>query len=248
MVILLVVTLCRKVWQQDSPTDGNQSVPDSDWNDMDCSRWRDAISALADGEPAGIDERLVAAHLARCPACQSFEQTIDSAPSLARLSESTEMPDLSKTISKLAAAADRAAHWSILRVVLAVVAVQVIAFSLPALVLGEEQQTATHSARHLGAFGVAYGVALMVVVVRPARARSILPVALVLAGAQVLAAIVDLATGRIPLVGEARHLPQIISVLLIWLLAVPPSRRGRSKSKPTDPPSLEIIDGSRRAS
>ena len=191
---------------------------------------------LADGEPADIDERLVAAHLARCPGCQSFEEMIDvGAAALSDSADSTDMPDLSKTISKLNAAADRAAHWSILRVVLAVVAVQVIAFALPALVLGEEQQTATHSARHLGAFGVAYGVALMVVVVRPARARSILPVALVLAGAQVLAAIVDLATGRIPLVGEARHLPQIISVLLIWLLAVPSTRRGPSKSKPDRP-------------
>ena len=104
---------------------------------------------------------------------------------------------------------------------LAVVAVQVIAFALPALVLGEEQDAATHSARHLGAFGVAYGVALLVVVMRPARARSILPVALVLAGAQVLGAIVDLTSGRIPLSNEARHLPQIISVFLIWFLAVP---------------------------
>src|SRR4249919_2756145 len=76
-----------------------------------------------------------------------------------------------KKISKLNAAADRAAHWSILRIVLAIVAVQVIAFALPALVLGEEQQTGIHAARHLGAFEVAYGVALLVVVVRPARAR-----------------------------------------------------------------------------
>lgn len=139
------------------------------------------------------------------------------------------MPDLSGAIARLNAAADRAAHWSILRAVLAVVAVQVIAFSLPALVLGEEQDTATHAARHLGAFGVAYGVALIVVVVRPARARSILPVAFVLAGAQLIAAIVDLAKGRIPLVGEARHLPQLISVFLIWLLAVPPTRPKRRR-------------------
>jgi heme A synthase len=94
---------------------------------------------------------------------------------------------------------------------------------------------------------VAYGVALLVVVVRPARARSILPVALVLAGAQVITAIVDLASGRIPLVGESRHLPQIISVFLIWLLAVPSTGRRRSKSNPTDPPRLEIVDDSRRA-
>ncbi len=222
-------------------------MTESDWKSMDCSRWREALSAMADGEASEIDERLVAAHVARCPGCRSYKEMVESSPNMVSLSESADMPDLSKTISKLNAAADRAAHWSILRIILAVVAVQVMAFALPALVLGEEQDTATHSARHLGAFGVAYGVALLVVVVRPARARSILPVALVLAGAQVIAAVVDLATGRIPLVGEARHLPQIVSVFLIWLLAVPLTRRGGAKAAPTDPPRLEIIDGKRRA-
>jgi predicted anti-sigma-YlaC factor YlaD len=202
-------------------------VPKNDWNTMACSRWRDAISAMADGEEADIDERLVAAHVSRCPECQSYKEMIETAPSFTRIEAVAEVPDLSKPISKLTAAADRAAHWSILRIVLAVVAVQVIAFALPALVLGEEKDAATHSARHLGAFGVAYGVALLVVVVRPARARSILPVALVLAGAQVLGAVVDLASGRIPLISEARHLPQIISVFLIWFLAVPPTRLSR---------------------
>ncbi len=154
-----------------------------------------------------------------------------------------DMPDLSKTISRLNAAADRAAQWSILRILLAVVAVQVIAFALPALVLGDVKDTATHSARHLGAFGVAYGVALIVVVVRPARARSILPVALVLAAAQVITAVVDLATGRIPLVGEAGHMPQIISVVLIWLLAVPSTRRSRGTVRADEPST----SGSRRS-
>ena len=219
----------------------------SDWNDMDCSRWRDALSALADGEQAEIDGRLVAAHVGRCPGCASYKDSIASSPAVGRVVGAVEMPDLSKTISKLNAAADRAAHWSILRIVLAVVAVQVIAFALPALVLGKEQDVATHAARHLGAFGVSYGVALLVVVARPARARSILPVAMVLAGAQVIAAIVDLATGRIPLVGEAQHLPQIISVFLIWYLAVPSTRDRGAKVKASDRPQLEIIDGKRRA-
>jgi predicted anti-sigma-YlaC factor YlaD len=219
----------------------------SDWNDMDCSRWRDALSAMADGESAGIDDRLVAAHVARCPECSVYKEMIGSSPGFGRVVAAPDMPDMSKTISKLAAAADRAAHWNILRIVLAIVAVQVIAFALPALVLGEERGVATHSARHLGAFGVAYGVALLVVVARPARARSILPVALVLAGAQVLGAIVDLATGRAPLNGEAGHLPQVISVLLIWFLAAPSPRRDGTRTKPAEPPRLEIVEGDRRA-
>ncbi|MEY2582927.1 MAG: hypothetical protein QOE09_2776 [Ilumatobacteraceae bacterium] len=222
-------------------------MPSSDWNSMDCSVWRDALSAMADGEQAEIDERLVAAHVTRCAECRSYKDVVEASPRTTRISEPQSMPDLAKTIAKLNAAADRAGHWSILRVVLAAVAVQVIAFALPALLLGEEHDAATHSARHLGAFGVAYGVALMVVVVRPARARSILPVALVLAGAQVLGAIVDMATGRIPLIGEARHLPQVISVFLIWFLAVPTTRRGRRKSIPAEPPHLEVVDGNRRA-
>ena len=60
-------------------------MPASDWNDMDCSRWRDALSAMADGESADIDERLVAAHVARCPGCQSYQEMIQSSPTFERI-------------------------------------------------------------------------------------------------------------------------------------------------------------------
>lgn len=112
-----------------------------------------------------------------------------------------------------------------MRGLLAVVAVQILVFSIPALVLGDEQATSAHSARHLGAFTVAYAVGLLVVVVRPARARTMLPVAAVLAGALLVTAVVDLANGRVPLVDEAQHLPEVLSVLLVWLVAVPSPRR-----------------------
>ena len=55
-------------------------MTEGDWKDVDCSRWREAISALADGEQADIDERLVPAHIARCPACQSYRETIQASP------------------------------------------------------------------------------------------------------------------------------------------------------------------------
>ncbi|MBU6315405.1 MAG: hypothetical protein KGR47_02750, partial [Acidobacteria bacterium] len=65
----------------------------------------------------------------------------------------------------------------------------------------------------------------------PARARTMLPVAAVLAGALLISAVIDLADGSIPLVGEATHLPELISVLLIWLLAVPSPKRARSRAR-----------------
>ncbi|HEY4333913.1 MAG TPA: hypothetical protein VGM78_15135 [Ilumatobacteraceae bacterium] len=135
------------------------------------------------------------------------------------------MPDLSRRVVKLNALADRASRWGVARVLLGVVAIQVIVFALPELVLGREHDASAHAARHLGAFSVAYGVCLLAVVIRPARARTVLPAAAVLAGALFITAVVDMAKGEVPLLSETGHLPELISVLLVWLLAVPSSRR-----------------------
>ena len=123
---------------------------------------------------------------------------------------------------------------------LAVVAVEIIVVSVPAL-LGDEQATSTHAARHLGAFAVAYGAGLLVVVARPARARTMLPVAAVLAGALVITSVVDLTQRRIPLVDEAAHLPEVASVVLVWLIAVP-SRRLLDGDRGAASHRLELAD------
>ena len=94
--------------------------------------------------------------------------------------------------------------------------------------------TGVHATRHLGAFSVAYGVGLLVDAVRPARARTMLPVAAVLSGALLVTAIVDLLQGRVPLLGEATHLPEMISVLLIWMLANPRRPRSGASRRPSD--------------
>lgn len=146
--------------------------------------------------------------------------------------------------------ADRAARWSTVRVLLAVVAADIIVFSAPNLILGDDASSSTHASRHLGAFTVAYGVGLLVVVVRPARARTMLPVAAVLAGALVITAVIDLIEGRIPLTGEAQHLPEVISVVLIWLLTVPtPRRLGRAAMRDgVEDAGLRLVDDQRDVS
>ena len=151
-------------------------------------------------------------------------------------------PDLSRQVARLAAIADRAGSWTIVRGLLAVVAIEILVFSLPELVLGDNQEVSDHSARHLGAFTVAYAVGLLVVVIRPARARTMLPVAAVLAGALLVTAVVDLLNGRVPLVDEAQHLPEVISVVLVWLIAVPsPRRRDRAERGDHARPKLRVV-------
>jgi predicted anti-sigma-YlaC factor YlaD len=211
---------------------------------MACERWREAISARADGERVGVDERLLDAHLATCQDCRGYATAVQT--SRRPRPVPTPPPELARRVSRLAAAADRAATWSIVRALLAVVAVEIIVVSVPAL-LGDERATSTHAARHLGAFAVAYGVGLLVVVARPARARTMLPVAAVLAGALVITSLVDLAQRRVPLIDEATHLPEIVSVALVWLIAGPARRpRDAAGEQPPAPP-LRVVTDRRRA-
>lgn len=187
---------------------------------MNCVQWQEAISARADGEDPGVDEKLLDAHLARCASCRSFAGAVDGSRRRLSLHVAAPMPDLSRRVAKATAVLDRAGKWSIVRALLVVVAAEIAITAAPGLVLGEGE-SAAHDARHLGAFSIAYAVALLVAAVRPARARTVLPVAAMLAGALMVTAISDIASGTIPLINEASHLPELISVVLVWLLAVP---------------------------
>ncbi|MEZ5099641.1 MAG: zf-HC2 domain-containing protein [Thermoleophilia bacterium] len=189
---------------------------------MACDRWVEAISARADGEDPGVDERLLDAHLAGCPACRSFEALLGESTRRARVAEAPVVPDQARAVVALNAALDRASRPLVVRVLLAIAAGWIVALSAKPLVLGEQGGAYSHDARHLGAFSVAYAVALLVAAARPARARAILPVAVVLTGAILITALIDVVEGRIPLVHESVHLPELFSIVLVWLLATPP--------------------------
>lgn len=196
---------------------------------MICSMWQEAISARVDGETPQVAERLLDAHLEHCHDCRSFEAASVAARRTLLVTEATPMPDLSRRVSRLNAMFDRASAVPIVRALLFVVACEIVVIAAWQLITGDGNGNpdSDHLARHLGAFSLAYGVALVVAAVRPARARTVLPVTMVLAGALVASAVVDLAAGSIPLTNETVHLPELISVVLVWLLARPNSRVSR---------------------
>jgi len=78
--------------------------------------------------------------------------------------------------------------------------------------------------------------------VRPARARAMLPVALMLGLAILLTGLFDMLTGHVPLVNEVLHLPELISVFMIWLLAMPSRVRNAGTGKPLQAPTLRSVD------
>ena len=206
---------------------------------MTCETWREAISAMADGEAPPLDRRLVNAHVAQCASCGAFRENVHRLARHASLSEAERMPDVSGRVVKAARLADRLSVWWVLRLGLVVVAIQIAALATPALLFGESGDAGRHTARHLGSFALAYAIGLIVVALRPAKARGMLPMAAALACCLVLTAVVDVARGRSPLIGEIAHLPEILGLVLVWFLAAPAPRHPAPERG--DRPPLTVV-------
>ena len=112
---------------------------------------------------------------------------------------------------------------------LVVVGLTMLALALPSLVL-HDSGTAIHLTRELSAWDAAFGAGLLFAAWQPGRARGLLPMAIVLAGAQVLGSVIDVVSGRSPVVSEAHHALELVGILLLWLLCrtVSSSRTARA--------------------
>jgi predicted anti-sigma-YlaC factor YlaD len=188
---------------------------------MSCGAWREAISAQADGEPSPIEARLVDAHLAVCADCRAFAANAHELRRAVSVVASPAQRDLAGSVVRAARAADRGSVWWVLRLGLGVVAVQIVVLSAPALLLGHSAGADEHSARHLGSFSVAYAIGLLVVALRPAKARGMVPLAAALAGCLAVTAVIDGLDGRTPAVAEVHHLPIVFGLIFLWALATP---------------------------
>ena len=191
---------------------------------MRCADFQEALGAIVDGEDPGISPEFVERHVDECTECSAYREFTHRLRRV-QIAEASPAVDLAPAVVKAHRVSNGLSRWTYARVVLAVCSLEVIVFSIRDLFAASG--TEGHTLRHLGAFSIAFGAALVVVVVRPARARMMLPVAVVLALALLVTAIVDMVAGRVPLLTEARHIPELLSVLLLWLMAVPARRPTR---------------------
>src|SRR5690606_26613255 len=99
-----------------------------------CDRYREAISALVDGEDAGIDPQRVEAHVAGCADCAEYRATAEAVRRQLRVATAVPAPDASRRIARLAAAADRSTSRRAVRLVLVVVAVEIMVLSVVDLI------------------------------------------------------------------------------------------------------------------
>lgn len=189
---------------------------------MRCDLVHEALSARLDDELPQIEARALDAHLADCPSCRGYSQALADLHRAWRVRPAEAVPDL--TAAVMAATADQlpdprrrpAVDW--VRYGVLAVGLSQLLLSLPLMVLGLEGDTPLHTARELGAFGVALSVGMLFVAWQPRRASGLFPVALALCAGVLATAVADVISGRSPVLGEAPHLLELVGVVLLWRL------------------------------
>jgi predicted anti-sigma-YlaC factor YlaD len=190
---------------------------------MRCSTCQDALSARLDGEDVDVSLDELDTHVGTCAECRRFSLDITDVHRLVRVRAAEPVPDLTRSIldstDDLAptppTAGAAARGW--IRYGLVVIGLTMLVLALPSLVL-HDSGNAIHLTRELSAWDAAFGAGLLFAAWQPGRARGLLPMAAVLAGAQLLGSVIDVVSGRSPVVSETHHALELVGVLLLWLL------------------------------
>jgi predicted anti-sigma-YlaC factor YlaD len=195
-----------------------------------CRAHRLSLSASLDGAASRSELLAAEAHLLSCAECRSFRDGLTRLDVVVARAEVPAAPDLAADLDPPPPVRRRTSSrdWSLVRSLLAVVALTQIVVSAPALLWGRGTPD-VHDSRHLGAWAVAFGVGLLVAAARPRHASALVPVAATLAVAVLAAAVADLVAGRQGVLPEAVHVLELLGVALLVLVA-----RDARRSAPLD--------------
>ncbi|MGQ0847012.1 MAG: zf-HC2 domain-containing protein [Sporichthyaceae bacterium] len=206
---------------------GNRSDTKGDLSIVGCERWREALSAQADGEPMGLDEALVTTHVAGCPDCRGFQAGLTRLHRVVRVAPADRIPDLTASILA-AAAADRRPRFGLtlaLRWLLVVIAAVEMGLASPDL-LGR-----WHTGGELSTWGIATAIGFLAAAAAPRRAGPMLPMLGCAALLTTFVAgrdIVENSSTGVSLASEAPHALLVVGVgVLAWLW-----RRDRAEFSP----------------
>jgi hypothetical protein len=127
----------------------------------------------------------------------------------------------------------------ILRLVLVALAIVLAMESIAPLLFGVGTDAPEHTARHLGAYGLALATGFLYTALRPRRAGALVPVAAVLSIALAMTATGDVLTGRTQLLSESGHVVELIALVVLWMLV------RLERPRRAAPPRLKPVEDSR---
>lgn len=184
-----------------------------------CEPYRDALSAMRDGEVMPVGEDAVRRHLDDCDRCTAFASASDQLAGRLRVAPAEAVPDLTASILAAVDTPDTTrirARFLRLRGVLALAGVAQLLLAVPSLL--SAGAVAGHVTREVGIFELALAIGFLVVAWRPARAGGLLPVAAVVAMLVTATSFADVAMGSTSAAQESAHLLQLVGTGLLWAL------------------------------
>ncbi len=122
---------------------------------------------------------------------------------------------------------------------MALAAVVQLLLGLPQLAGCMAGTASSHAGHEMAAFDLAISVGFLFAAWKPERARSLVPVAVVLSLALLLVAGMDVANARITLAHELLHLITVLQAVLLWAL-------GRTSGRGVNPTSMAAPVGGLR--
>jgi predicted anti-sigma-YlaC factor YlaD len=203
---------------------GNFEPIGVDYPYMMCDRIQLSISAVLDGEEPPEPPPVVAAHVATCADCRVYRDGVEALHRELRVAPAPVVDDLTPEILAAIGADGHAPDPDAraLRVVVGLLGLLQLGVALPALLFGTDAGLPVHTARHLGSFGVALGIGLVVAAWRPDRVAGLLPLATALVACLAVASVLDVATAHVSPSGELNHATEVVGLVSLWLLSRTP--------------------------
>jgi predicted anti-sigma-YlaC factor YlaD len=188
--------------------------------DIDCERYRLAISAGLDGEDAGLEGAGLERHLAGCAGCRRFAAEAADLQESVRVAAHEATPDLTRPILTAIGEEQRRPGLdpAALRAGLAAVGIVQLLVALPDLLSGIKG-TPVHVARELGSFDLALAVGFLFAAWRPLRAYGMVPIVAALVAGLAVTTGIDVMEGRVVATTEVGHLLELMGLALLWALA-----------------------------
>ncbi|RBY74601.1 hypothetical protein DQ238_21610 [Geodermatophilus sp. TF02-6] len=201
---------------------------------MQCATYREAFSARLDGEPTGLAEGSLDAHLGACAACAAWARQAERVTRRTRLAPAPAVPDLTaavlaalpRELPGVAAAARARLAGTALRLALLAVGVAQAGVAWPALSTGAAAMSApVHMAHESGAWNLGIAAAFLAVAAAPRLAAGALPFLGTFAALLTALTVADLRAGRVHADRAVTHLLVLAGVALVAAVAWQGRRR-----------------------
>jgi predicted anti-sigma-YlaC factor YlaD len=195
---------------------------------MQCTPYREAVSARLDGESPGLPAGELDAHLDACPACAAWAHRAELVTRRARLASAPAVPDLTarvlaalpRELPGTAAAARARLATAALRLALLAAGVAQAALAWPSLVAGTGAMSApVHMAHESGVWNLGIAAAFLAVAAAPRLAVGALPFLGTVAVLLAVLTVADLRAGHVAADRAAAHLLLIAGVALVGTVA-----------------------------